>query len=477
MLAMLSSSGARSASEPADAAGAYATWHVVAESCAVREAAEASARVVATLGRGGSLSVDERSSVPDRSAAAGAQPPLAAAVARRQCKGFLWLRRDAVFEVRERRVNEQGLAARTDGGWISEDLNPLSGQRAHRVAAARRVALTYRVVLRDGAVVRETVELSSAIVHVVPCGARRRRRRAGVAQEKKLRLSQLEAVVRSDDAKADQRRRSSRLVVTSAARQGVKEVASGFGTLGPPPRWLKPLVEAGANCDELVAALEAHDRELASTPAKARDAEDEARGATWLAGLRSAALETGRAEAEFGDVVVSALDFSAAVREDAPPAVTPESASGRGADPPTRWRRARGATTTPPRGRAGGGGGRGRAGGGRRRPRRRLGRRRGGRRVGGRLTPSFDDGDADDDATDAEPERPATPPTGLASPAPPADEALSPGARPPPPVLDGLRRPSTSRGSPTPTRGATPASRASTPPVDYDAGAVADHWS
>ena len=226
MLAMLSSSGARSASEPADAAGAYATWHVVAESCAVREAAEASARVVATLGRGGSLSVDERSSVPDRSAAAGAQPPLAAAVARRQCKGFLWLRvrgptsgwslaseccvgdyarlgaawryvvvcrdgafvrrglelasshlytlqRDAVFEVRERRVNEQGLARlRTDDGWISEDLNPLSGQRGP-IASPLPVAspLTYRVVLRDGAVVRETVELSSAIVHVVPCGA------------------------------------------------------------------------------------------------------------------------------------------------------------------------------------------------------------------------------------------------------------------------------------------------------------------
>ena len=73
-------------------------------------------------------------------------------------------------------------------------------------------------------------------------------------KEKKLRLSQRwEAVVRSDDAKADQRRRSSRLVVTSAARQGVKEVASGFGTLGPPPRWLKPLVEtqravAGCGC-------------------------------------------------------------------------------------------------------------------------------------------------------------------------------------------------------------------------------------
>ena len=83
------------------------------------------------------------------------------------------LQRDAVFEVRERRVNEQGLARlRTDDGWISEDLNPLSGQRGP-IASPLPVTspLTYRVVLRDGAVVRETVELSSAIVHVVPCGA------------------------------------------------------------------------------------------------------------------------------------------------------------------------------------------------------------------------------------------------------------------------------------------------------------------
>ena len=333
-------------------------------------------------------------------------------------------------------------------------------------------------------------------------------------KEKKLRLSQRwEAVVRSDDAKADQRRRSSRLVVTSAARQGVKEVASGFGTLGPPPRWLKPLVEAGANCDELVAALEAHDRELASTPTKARDAEDEARGATWLAGLRSAALETGRAEAEFGDVVVSvrrrrrggyappgaaggsrpptpptppkALDFSAAVREDdAPPAVTPESASrGAAPDPPD-------AAVTPEPAAADGGGapaGAPAAAADEGAPAEADDDLAGawddvaaGDAWAGRLTPSFDDGDADDDATDAEPERPATPPTGLASPAPPADEALSP--RGPGRLLQcwmGCGGPFDflKRGSPTPMRGATPASRASTPPVDYDAGAVADHWS
>ena len=67
------------------------------------------------------------------------------------------LPKDAVFEVRERRVNEQGLARlRTDDGWISEDLNPLSGQRGP-VAEPLPVAapLTFRVVLRDGAVVRQ----------------------------------------------------------------------------------------------------------------------------------------------------------------------------------------------------------------------------------------------------------------------------------------------------------------------------------
>ena len=54
-------------------------------------------------------------------------------------------------------------------------------------------------------------------------------------KEKKLRLSQRwEAVVRSDDAKADQRRRSSRLVVTSAARQGEDAQRGGGQALGRP---------------------------------------------------------------------------------------------------------------------------------------------------------------------------------------------------------------------------------------------------
>ncbi|KAH8074410.1 hypothetical protein JL721_1970 [Aureococcus anophagefferens] len=263
-------------------------------------------------------------------------------------------------------------------------------------------------------------------------------------KEKKLRLSQRwEAVVRSDDAKADQRRRSSRLVVTSAARQGVKEVASGFGTLGPPPRWLKPLVEAGANCDELVAALEAHDRELASTLTGARDAEDEARGATWLAGLRSAALETGRAEAEFGDVVVPRRD------DDAAPAAAPAAAADEGApaeaddDLAGAWDDVaageRGGRLTPPPATA--------TLTTTRRTRSRSGRRRC-RRASRR------------------PRRPRTKRCRLG---PGRLLQCWMGCGGP---FDFLKR-----GSPTPTRGATPASRASTPPVDYDAGAVADHWS
>ncbi|KAJ1451222.1 hypothetical protein M885DRAFT_530364 [Pelagophyceae sp. CCMP2097] len=203
---------------------AAAAWHVVAEACAVREAASDHAAVVATLARGATLVVDERTSIAD--AAAAQQTGLATQRARRQYKGLLWLRicapatgwclaseccvgdggplgalwrygvvcrdgafvrrglelasphlctlaKDAVFEVLERRVNEQGLARlSTDDGWISEDLNPLSGQRGPIAELLPLTApLIYRVVLRDGAVVRETVELSSAIVHVVPCGA------------------------------------------------------------------------------------------------------------------------------------------------------------------------------------------------------------------------------------------------------------------------------------------------------------------
>ena len=82
------------------------------------------------------------------------------------------LAHQAIMEVHERRVNEQGLARlRTDDGWISEHLNPLSGQRGPIVELVPVVAnLKYRVVLQEGAVVRETVELSSPIVKVIQCG-------------------------------------------------------------------------------------------------------------------------------------------------------------------------------------------------------------------------------------------------------------------------------------------------------------------
>lgn len=216
------SSGARSSEAGGEE---LAVWHVVAESCSIRERPEEGARSLDHVGRGGPLRVDERSSVTDRALAANPGAPGARQV-RNQTRGFSWLKvrsprpgwcaasecccgdggelgarwryvvvcrdgafvrrglelasahlytlaRDAVFEVRERRVNEQGLARlRCDDGWVSEDLNPLSGQRGPIAAPLPTTSpLTYKVVLRDGAVVRETVELSSAIVHVVPCGA------------------------------------------------------------------------------------------------------------------------------------------------------------------------------------------------------------------------------------------------------------------------------------------------------------------
>eukprot|EP00635_Sarcinochrysidales_sp_CCMP3193_P014062 CAMPEP_0118899848 /NCGR_PEP_ID=MMETSP1166-20130328/6224_1 /TAXON_ID=1104430 /ORGANISM="Chrysoreinhardia sp, Strain CCMP3193" /LENGTH=580 /DNA_ID=CAMNT_0006838979 /DNA_START=106 /DNA_END=1848 /DNA_ORIENTATION=+ len=223
------------------------TWHVVAESCEVYEAAEAAGPVVATLGLGARLVVDERRSVkaptsvgsssssgttsssssPTTSNSGGSSSSAAAARRFEQYRGLRWLRvkepvvgwilasncaagdmgqlgwswrfvvvcrdgafvreglelasahlytlqKNAVFVVHERRVNEQGLTRlRTDDGWISEDLNPLSGQRGPIVVPLPVAeALEYRVVLDDGAVVRETVELSSAIVQVVPRGDR-----------------------------------------------------------------------------------------------------------------------------------------------------------------------------------------------------------------------------------------------------------------------------------------------------------------
>ena len=223
MLSVLSGTARQPFAQPPRPPVPGHAWHVVSERCEVRASKEEDSRVLCTLRRGDSLEVDQASSLPDESLRHDSSPR--ARLARKQSLGLKALRvltptpgwcsasqccvgrardvghawryvvvcrdgayvrrglelasthaftlpKDAVFEVRERRVNEQGLARlRTDDGWISEDLNPLSGQRGP-VAEPLPVAapLTFRVVLRDGAVVRETVELSSAIVSVIPCG-------------------------------------------------------------------------------------------------------------------------------------------------------------------------------------------------------------------------------------------------------------------------------------------------------------------
>ena len=195
-------------------------WHVVATSCRVVEDwDDDDVRVITTFDQGTKLKVDEQASVRG-------QPSTGRAAIRwqEQCRGYRWLRirepavgwvaasdcavgtpllgaswrfvvvcgdgayvreglelasphlytlqKNAVFIVHERRVNDQGLARlRTDDGWLSEDLNPLSGQRGPIVVPLPVFEpLKYRVILPDGAVVRQTVELSSAIVHVVPQG-------------------------------------------------------------------------------------------------------------------------------------------------------------------------------------------------------------------------------------------------------------------------------------------------------------------
>lgn len=246
-------------------------WHVVAEICSVRRAAESNAEVIIELERGATLTVDANASLPDGSTSSGMaaervrssshfpsplRGPLLCPQMREQTQGLIWLRlvepergggvfalvtctsqragwclaseccigdaaalggvrswlidsvpipssaqkwryvvvccdgafvregleltsthlytlvKNCVFQVHERRVNEQGLARlRTDDGWISEDLNPLSGQRGP-IATLLPLAgpVAYRVVFPDGAVVRSTVELSSAIVHHMRCG-------------------------------------------------------------------------------------------------------------------------------------------------------------------------------------------------------------------------------------------------------------------------------------------------------------------
>lgn len=75
-------------------------------------------------------------------------------------------------QISERRINDQGLARlRTADkhGWISEQLNPLSGHRGPVVELVEMpVTLRYAVSLPEGAVVRQTCELSSPIVRLVP---------------------------------------------------------------------------------------------------------------------------------------------------------------------------------------------------------------------------------------------------------------------------------------------------------------------
>ncbi|CAM9277747.1 unnamed protein product [Hapterophycus canaliculatus] len=78
----------------------------------------------------------------------------------------------SVVEVLERRINEAGLPRlKIAEGWISEVLNPLSGQRGPVVEIVRLLQpLLYRVVLADGAVVRRTVELASGQVKTLAYG-------------------------------------------------------------------------------------------------------------------------------------------------------------------------------------------------------------------------------------------------------------------------------------------------------------------
>lgn len=75
-------------------------------------------------------------------------------------------------QVLERRINDAGLPRlKIAEGWISEVLNPLSGQRGPVVEIVRLLQpLRYRIILGDGAVVRRTVELASSQVKTVRCG-------------------------------------------------------------------------------------------------------------------------------------------------------------------------------------------------------------------------------------------------------------------------------------------------------------------
>lgn len=77
-----------------------------------------------------------------------------------------------VKQVLERRINAAGVPRlKIAEGWISEVLNPLSGQRGPVVEIVRLLRpLRYRVTLPIGAVVRRTVELASSQVRVLAPG-------------------------------------------------------------------------------------------------------------------------------------------------------------------------------------------------------------------------------------------------------------------------------------------------------------------
>lgn len=80
----------------------------------------------------------------------------------------------ALVEISERRLNDQGLARlRTaDGrGWLSEQLNPLSGHRGPiATLLPMPTVLKVKVAIQEGALVRQTCELSSPSIRLVPRG-------------------------------------------------------------------------------------------------------------------------------------------------------------------------------------------------------------------------------------------------------------------------------------------------------------------
>jgi hypothetical protein len=78
----------------------------------------------------------------------------------------------SIVDSSEKKFNEMGLARlRISSGWISEMLNPLSGQTG-KIAelVPLLVPLRYRVIIPEGALVRRGIELSSPVVQVIPCG-------------------------------------------------------------------------------------------------------------------------------------------------------------------------------------------------------------------------------------------------------------------------------------------------------------------